>query len=136
ELIYRVFKKVGMATATDQCPSGPCVNVATNTATATGQTSFSLWGVGSLAPNAAATTVSGRVLTAAGRGVPRALVFAIDQNGVVRSARSNQFGYYRFWEIPVGLTYTFIVESKGYTFAPRVVSIVDEIDNLVLTASP
>lgn len=89
-----------------------------------------------VAPTAAAVSVSGRVLTANGRAVYRAFVRAADQNGETRTARTNQFGYYRFNDIPAGETYTFSVDSKQYTFTPQVVNIQDNISNLNLIALP
>ena len=79
------------------------------------------------APTAASVSVSGRVVTASGRGVSNAIVASTDQNGVVRTARTNSFGYYRFAEVAVGETYILSVRHKRYTFAPRAVSVNEDI---------
>ena len=45
EADYRVYKSV-LGTITNMCSGGPCVNAGTNTASVTGITDFSDWGVG------------------------------------------------------------------------------------------
>ncbi len=45
---YRVFKLAG-GVLTNQCSGGPCVNEAANTATVTGISDFSAWGIGEAA---------------------------------------------------------------------------------------
>ena len=74
-------------------------------------------------PTAAPVTISGRVMTFSGRGIANARVAATDQNGVVRTVRTNSFGYYRFNDIASGQTYVFNVSHKSYQFTPRVVSV-------------
>jgi hypothetical protein len=90
--------------------------------------------VGELVPTAAPVTVQGRV-TAAGRGVARAVVSYVGSDGVVRSTLTSTFGYYRFTNVRVGSTYIFNVKAKGYTFAPRALIVNDFVDGLDFTAS-
>lgn len=71
---------------------------------------------------AASVSVSGRVVSSLRRGVANASVSLTDQNGVVRTARTNSFGYYRFAEVAAGQTYTSGVSHKRYRFSPRVIS--------------
>lgn len=85
------------------------------------------------APTAALVSVSGRVVSSLGRGVPNALVTATDPNGVVRTARTNSFGYYRLDEIEVGGTYVFSVSLKRYQASARVVSLVEELNEFNFT---
>lgn len=89
-------------------------------------------------PSSANVTVSGRVATSEGQGIGRASVTLTNAAGVSRNVITNQFGYYRFDEVPAGETYTIAVNSKRYFFAnsPRVVSVNDEVANLDFTASP
>jgi hypothetical protein len=82
-----------------------------------------------LAPTAAGVTVSGRVLNKGGRAVPRSIVEMRDVNGVVRTARTNMFGYYRFEDVTVGEIYIFNVFAKGYQFTEQPVEINDTITN-------
>ncbi|MGI8638447.1 MAG: reprolysin-like metallopeptidase [Pyrinomonadaceae bacterium] len=86
------------------------------------------------APTAASVSVSGRVLTSLGRGVSNARVNLTDQNGTVRTVRTNPFGYYRFDEVEAGQTYIFNVSHKRYVFSPRVVSISENLGEFNFTA--
>lgn len=78
----------------------------------------------------AAVTVGGRVMTAAGRGVPSARITMINQNGVNQTTRSNSFGYYRFANVITNADYTFTVVQKRYIFVPQTVSVLNELSNL------
>ena len=89
-----------------------------------------------LPPTAASVSVGGRVLNVDRNGVFRAVVTLTDMNGETRTAITNPFGYYRFENISVGETYILSVRSKRYQFAPRVVSVVDELNDLDFTAEP
>ena len=89
-----------------------------------------------LAPTAAAVSVSGRVLTAAGRGLNNAYVTLTRPDGSVRIVLTSAFGYYRFDDVAVGDIYLVNVSSKRYTFTPQVVSLVEEITDLNFIAEP
>jgi hypothetical protein len=80
--------------------------------------------------SAASVTVSGRVFSAKGRGVARAIVSATDQNGETRIAVTNSFGYYRFYNVAAGEIYVFTVSSKSYRFAPRIVNVAEDLAEL------
>lgn len=88
-----------------------------------------------LAPTAADVTVSGRVFSQIGGGVPNATVRLTEQNGQIRTARTNQFGYYRFENIEVGQTLIVNVFSKSYQFTPQVITLNDSIKDLNFTAN-
>ncbi len=70
-----------------------------------------------LAPTAAPVSVQGRVLTANGRGISKALISATDSNGKTRTALTNPFGYYKFDDLSAGDTFTFEVSHKLYKFS-------------------
>ena len=72
-----------------------------------------------LAPTASSVTIGGRVLTASGRGINRAVVTMIDAQGENRTAITNQFGYYRLADVAPGETYTLSVKAKRYRFARK-----------------
>jgi hypothetical protein len=117
------------------CPTD-CVNEATFTGTVTGVSDFSPWTIAALAPTAAPAPVSGRVLDRDGRGVSGAQVAIDDGNGNVRYATTNPFGYYRFLNLPAGVTYIARVASKRHTFQPRVVNLGEEISDVDFVAEP
>ena len=85
------------------------------------------------APTAAAVTISGRV-SSGKRGLPNAIVHMTDQGGNVRTARTNPFGYFRFYDIEVGQTLIFNVFHKRYQFNPQVISLMEETSELNFTA--
>jgi hypothetical protein len=53
---------------------------------------------------------------------------------VTRTTLSNGFGYYRFENVAVGASYMFSVRSKWYQFAPRIVTVLEEMEDLNFTA--
>jgi len=87
-----------------------------------------------LAPTAAGVTVAGRVLTPTGRGLTSATVLLTDAFGNTRTTRTSTFGYYRFEEVEAGQTYIFSVRSKRYQFAPQVIAVNEDMEDLNFTA--
>jgi hypothetical protein len=87
-------------------------------------------------PTAANVPVAGRLLTGDGRGVFNAEVLLTGADGQSRTARTNQFGYFRFNEVAAGQTYAISVRHKRYAFAAQVISIHDEAAEIVLVAEP
>ena len=85
-------------------------------------------------PTAAGASVFGRVLSLKGRGISNASIVVTNQNGEVRFARTNSFGYYNLSEVATGQTYIFAVKAKGYQFAPQTVSLTENLDGLNFTA--
>jgi hypothetical protein len=84
------------------------------------------------APEAAAASVSGQVLSGIGSGISKAHVTITNQNGESQTVLTNQFGYYRFDEVEVGETYIFTVRAKGYQFSQsaQVHTIVGETEDI------
>lgn len=74
------------------------------------------WTPEEFAPTAANVVVSGRVLTANGRGIRNVQITVTFPTGETRATRSSSFGYYRFADIPAGDTYIFSVSAKNYVF--------------------
>jgi len=87
-------------------------------------------------PTAASVSIGGRVTTPEGRGLRGALVSLTDQNGNTRTAMTTTFGYYHFDEVAAGETYVISVSSKRYSFAPQVVSVMEDLTGLNFTAEP
>lgn len=86
----------------------------------------------------APASISGKVTTAKGRGIAKVMVSMIDGSGNRSYTMTNNFGFYRFADVPSGETYTFQVFSKQYTFTPssRVLNITEDVDGLNFIASP
>ena len=74
-------------------------------------------------------SVSGRVLTSAGRALPGARVSLRDENGSTRYAMANPFGYYRFLNLPVGTTYNIMASHKLYNFSLPITVTTDQDRN-------
>ncbi len=86
-----------------------------------------------LAPNAA-VTVGGRVVSGNGRGVFGSRVSLTNANGEMLMTLTNSSGYYRLSQIAAGGTYTFNITHKRHTFAPQVLTVTGEINDLNFTA--
>ncbi len=93
---------------------------------------YGIWSA--LAPTAASATISGRVLTSAGRGLAGAIVHGTEQSGNIKTARTNSFGYYRLESFETGQTIVVGVNSKSYRFNQRVVNLDDSLTNIDFAA--
>jgi hypothetical protein len=87
-------------------------------------------------PTAAPAFLSGRVVTADGRGIRGARVTATGLDGVARTALTSTFGYYRFDDLTAGETYVVAVGSKSYRFVPRTVFLADSLTDVDFIADP
>lgn len=77
---------------------------------------------------AGGATLSGRVATAEGRGIPGAVVSLGSVQGITREVRTNPFGHFSFQDIPAG-TFVFIgVGAKRFSFENSVQSFMVEDD--------
>jgi len=83
-----------------------------------------------ISPTAAGVSVTGRVLTVGGQGDSGARVSITDTHGSTRTVSTGSFGYFRFDNVQAGGAYVVSVRSKRYVYAPRVLSIFDEISDL------
>jgi CSLREA domain-containing protein len=86
-----------------------------------------------LAPTAATVLVSGRVFNPYGRSLKNARVQLTDSNGNSQTVMTGQFGYFRFLDVAAGETYVVTVFSKQYRYSPRVISINEDITDLVFS---
>ena len=85
---------------------------------------------------AASITVSGRVLTANGRGLRGAQVRLTTADGTTRTVMSSALGYYRFADVPAGQTATVQIISKRYGFEPRIVNLSGDVTDVNFIAEP
>ena len=81
---------------------------------------------------AAGAAVSGRVLTADGRGIRNVLVTMTNTDGETRTVNSSAFGYFRFADVPAGQTYIISAAAKRYKFdqSSRVLNLTADIDDV------
>lgn len=83
-----------------------------------------------LAPTAASVSISGRVIMPQNLGLSSALVTLTDMQGNARTMRTGKFGSFRFTDVAVGETYILSVRSKRYTYAPRVITVNEDLTEL------
>jgi hypothetical protein len=81
-------------------------------------------------PTAANVSISGRAMTADGRGLGNTTVTLTDREGNSRNALTSTFGHYRFEDVPAGETYILTGQSKRYQFSPRIVSVLDDLTDV------
>jgi hypothetical protein len=89
---------------------------------------------------AAGVTVSGRLAVAGGvsdtsKGLANAAVVLTDAAGNSRTTTSGRGGTFAFDDVEVGRTYTLSVQSKGYSFDPQVVTVMDSMSNITLNGT-
>ena len=91
-----------------------------------------------LAPTSSSADVSGRILTADGRGINNTILTLSLADGLVRRTRSSSLGYYRFDNIDTGQTGVLSIHSKRFTFATpnRVISISNDLSYVDFIAEP
>ncbi|MFM9903959.1 MAG: carboxypeptidase regulatory-like domain-containing protein [Pyrinomonadaceae bacterium] len=87
-------------------------------------------------PTAAGVSVSGRVLTADGRGVRNARVTILDRRGIARNVATGPFGYYRFDDVETGQSYVVSVVSRRFNFESQVIQVNDNLADLDFIAGP
>lgn len=90
-------------------------------------------------PTSAIVGISGRVITADGRGIAGA-VMTIEGGSLEqpKTLITNPFGYYRFDGLEAGQTYILTVGSKRYLFSKpsRVIELLDNINDFNIVAEP
>jgi hypothetical protein len=89
-----------------------------------------------LAPTAASVSVSGRVLTASGKGIRNVQITLTDSSGNTRTAISTTSGYYRFDNVTAGGTYIITAKGKRYEFnqPAQVINVTEDIVDINFTA--
>jgi predicted outer membrane repeat protein len=113
------------------------IDTVNHTATVTGVTQFSDWTLAEMPPTAAPVSISGRIVTAAGRGIASARVTMTDILGNTRSAYTGSLGYFRFDDVPSGQSYVVSVSARRYIFqeSSRVINLNDNLTGFDFTAS-
>ncbi len=80
-----------------------------------------------LVPTAAPVYISGRVLSADGRGIKNAIVTLTGADGTVKTAQTSAFGYYRIEDVAAMGTGILTVSSKKFTFDAQSVNLTDNL---------
>ncbi len=86
-------------------------------------------------PTAAGVTISGGVLLPAGSFL-KADATLTNSQGEIRSAMISQTGHFQFQDVAAGETYIINVSAKRHSFAPQILTITEDITNLVFTPIP
>lgn len=87
-----------------------------------------------LAVTAAGVSVSGRVLSAAGYGIPRARVTLAGPDNRIRTTIASDLGYFSFEDVEVGNTYVLSASRKGHRFSPVLLTVMDEVTDAELVS--
>lgn len=91
------------------------------------------------APTAAGASISGRVVTANGRGIGRTYI-TLSGSGLTAPvvALTNPFGHYKITDIAAGQTYVLSIRSKTYRFDTplRTVNLGEDLTGLDFVAEP
>jgi hypothetical protein len=89
------------------------------------------WTFTPLSPTAAPVTIKGRVVSLKGLGIFNARVSMTSQDGVVRTALTNPFGYFQIFGVPSGETYLMSVSAKGFSFnqSTRLINVLDAVSD-------
>lgn len=90
--------------------------------------------VKSTATTAAGVTLSGKVVTADGRGLTNANVILTDENGNTVSAKTGSFGNFVFEGVEAGRTYVLSVNSRRFQFNSQVITATEDIGGISFTA--
>ena len=109
-------------------PDTPAPNFATKTVCAR-VNSLSPF-VAAFAPAQSFATISGRVTTPTGLGLRNAVVSLVDAENNRRTATTSSFGGYTFENVPVAPGYTMTASSKRYRFAPRLLDVSGNANNI------
>lgn len=94
-----------------------------------GGTAVDIGAIEAVPPTAANASISGRVITADGRGITN--VWIIISGGSLsqpRTIRTSSFGYYRVEDLPAGETYVLEIRAKRYSFTnpTRIISLTED----------
>ncbi len=88
-----------------------------------------------LAPTAASVSISGSVINLTGVSVSGARVNLLNSaTNEITSVLTNSFGYFNFYDLPVGDLYIITVQHKEYNFAPRTLQPMEDVSDLLITA--
>jgi hypothetical protein len=114
----------------------PALRETSNTGAQALATNYEDGFVNILGPTASTASVGGRVTNDSGQAISGATVTLTDSHGVTQSAMTNGFGYYRFVGISTGETYMVTVSNKRYSFDPRPISVMGDMEEVNFLPNP
>ena len=85
-------------------------------------------------PVTGTSAISARLITPGGRGVSSAIISARSASGSLSFAVANPFGYFRFKNLTRGENIVLAISSKRYEFAPQLISLNDDLTEIVFTS--
>lgn len=102
------------------------------------QMTVGFWNYQPLRPTAAGVSISGRVMTAEGRGIVNVRLVLSGNSGEPRFTQSSAFGYFRFDDVPAGDTYILTIYSERFVFAQptRAISLTDNLADVNFVSAP
>lgn len=124
---------------------GPAVGGSSTIVSTTGQTAAGaaisgpgvvitagFWKYSTLTPTAAMVSISGRVRTSSGQGIPNASLTLFLPDGSTRTVRASPLGFYQFDGVTAGETVVLGVWRKAVTFSQPMIAVkvFDEIADL------
>lgn len=86
-------------------------------------------------PTAAASSITGRILTNDGRAISGAVITVADMSGNARTVKGNSFGNFKISELSSGQTYTVSVKHKSYTFTTSLLSLNEDLADYIIRAN-
>lgn len=89
-------------------------------------------------PTAATVSITGRAVTAEGRGIRNAVLTLTNSSGESRTAITGPKGNYTFADVPAGETYVISIRSRRFQFAnpTQVITLADDLNDLDFAALP
>ena len=78
--------------------------------------------------------IRGRVTTPGGQGVRNAIVVLTNASGEQVTATTSSFGRFEFPGLAIGGSYTVTVQSKRYRFAPQIINVTQNLNDLEMIA--
>ncbi|HEX8369292.1 MAG TPA: carboxypeptidase-like regulatory domain-containing protein [Pyrinomonadaceae bacterium] len=90
------------------------------------------------AATAALAKISGRILTADGRGIRNVSITMTGATGELRMAFSSSFGHFTFENVPVGEVYILAVRAKQFQFtqSSQAISLSEDLTDVNFIADP
>jgi hypothetical protein len=81
-------------------------------------------------PTAAGVSIAGRVFAPGGAGLANATIYLTGRKGETLVTRTSSFGHYHFDDVVAGQTVVISVSSRRYVYAPRTLSLHENVNDV------